>query len=441
MNHIRILGLLLLSMNLQVGAQEISLSNADLWNRVVEANTDLKMTEAAYQEAQGEYRQTNALFIPSITASHTEMRTTNPLMAFGSKLNQAILTPADFNPELLNDPDATTNFATKIEVNQPLINLDGFYQRRAAKFKMLAASLQRDRRREYLQLETRQVYMQLQLTHKGVSVIKKALKAAKENQNVAELNTALGYLQKSDLLAVNVRVLEIENQLQSAISQVLNASDYISYLMRETPGATYFPIDSLYAFPALETQGFKFNASRSDIQAMEYATLAHKNMLTADKMTFLPRLNAFGSYELYDNRLFKFGASGYTVGAQLSWNILEGSKRFGKTQSSQAAYDKAVLAHENYIASSRLELERAKRAYADAVGKMQSTRLALEQSQEALRIRSNRFREGLERTADLLSAETAFAQKELEFYQTVFEHNYTLAYLEFLVSNPTTQNP
>jgi hypothetical protein len=38
-----------------------------------------------------------------------------------SKLNQATITASDFNPEILNNPDRTTNFA-KIEVLQPIIN-------------------------------------------------------------------------------------------------------------------------------------------------------------------------------------------------------------------------------------------------------------------------------------------------------------------------------
>ncbi len=38
---------------------------------------------------------------------HTGISTTNPLMAFGSKLNQEILTQADFNPDLLNNPEQT----------------------------------------------------------------------------------------------------------------------------------------------------------------------------------------------------------------------------------------------------------------------------------------------------------------------------------------------
>ncbi len=59
-------------------------------------------------------------------------------MAFGSKLNQEILTQNDFNPALLNDPSQIENYATKFEIQQPLINVDGIYQRKAAKTKMQA---------------------------------------------------------------------------------------------------------------------------------------------------------------------------------------------------------------------------------------------------------------------------------------------------------------
>ena len=43
-------------------------------------------------------------------------------------------------------------------------------------------------------------------------------------------------------------------------------------------------------------------------------------------MTFLPTLNAFGSYQLYDKEIFQFGANGYLFGAELKWDILEGNK-------------------------------------------------------------------------------------------------------------------
>jgi outer membrane protein TolC len=149
-------------------------------------------------------------------------------------------------------------------------------------------------------------------------------------------------------------------------------------------------------------------------------------------MSFLPRLNAFGSYELYDDQIFQGDANGYIFGAQLTWDIFQGSKRFGKMQKSKAEFEKSKLEYTQYVSQSNLELNKAKRAFTDAENKLKLTSLALDQSEESLRIRTNRFKEGLEKTTDLLIAETQYAQKQLEYYQTIFEYNYAQAYLQFL---------
>ena len=84
------------------------------------------------------------------------------------------------------------------------------------------------------------------------------------------------------------------------------------------------------------------------------------------------------------------------------------------------------------MSQSQLELNKAKRMFLDAENRLNLTALALEQSKESLRIRTNRFTEGLEKTTDLLMAETQYAQKQLEYYQTVFEYNYAKTYVQFL---------
>lgn len=101
-------------------------------------------------------------------------------------------------------------------------------------------------------------------------------------------------------------------------------------------------------------------------------------------------------------------------------------------QKSKAQYEKSKLEYEQYKSKSQLELNKAKRMLQDAKNKVILTELAVKQSAEALRIRKNRFKEGLEKSTDLLNTETKYAQKQLEYYQTVYQYNFTKAYLEFL---------
>ncbi|MGI0106166.1 TolC family protein [Salinimicrobium sp. WS361] len=418
-----------------LSAQEsMSIGKEEVLERVQENNSQLKISQQEFLAARAQYRQTNAVFLPNISVSHTGMTTNNPLMAFGSKLNQEIVTQADFDPARLNDPDRIDNFATKVEVQQPLVNLDGFWERGAAKNKMQATELQGVRTGDHMKLETEKAYMQLQLAHKAVTVLEQALETAQANLRLAENNFKQGYLQRSDVLAVEVRVTEVNNQLQYARSNVENASDYLMFLMGDSIDVVLLPADSLSVQMNVMTSP-ALPGDRADIKAMELATDARKKMYTASKMSFLPRLNAFGSYELYDDEIFQGDANGYMAGVALTWDIFDGSKRIGKAQQSKAEFKQAELELEQHVQQSQLELNRATRALQDAENKLHLTQLALEQSKEALRIRNNRYEQGLEKTTDLLGAETQFSEKQLEYYQTVYEYNYAVAYLEFLTES------
>ena len=431
-NIIYLIALSFLILNNSLKAQElVPISKTEVLSRVSENNTSIKISEQEFNQARADYRQTNAVFLPNITASHTAMATTNPLMAFGSKLNQEILTSSDFNPALLNDPSQIENYATKLEIQQPLINLDGFYQRKAAKSKMDAMSLKTERTTDYLAFEVEKAYMQLQLAHKAVNVLEKALEAANANKKLADNSFKQGYLQRADVLNVEVRVTEVQNQLQTAKSNVQNASNYLSFLMNDNTYVVYLATDQL-TISGFKVEHDAVSENRSDIKAMQLASNAYEAMNKADNMALLPRLNAFGSYELYDDEIFQGDSNGYLFGAQLSWDIFQGSKRIGKSQKSKAEFEKSKLEYEQYVSQSNLELNKAKRMLIDAENKLNLTTLALNQSEESLRIRTNRFEEGLEKTSDLLIAETQYAQKQLEYYQTIFEYNYAQAYLQFL---------
>ena len=414
-------------------SQEIKLiSKQEVMDLVQENSATIKISKQDYNLAKADYRQTNAILLPNISISHTGIVTTNPLMAFGSKLNQEILTANDFDPSLLNNPKQIKNFATKIEIQQPIINVDGFFQRKAAKTKMEAVELQTIRTKDYLAFEVEKAYMQLQLAYKAVEVLEKALRAANSNKRLAENSFKQGYLQKADVLAVEVRVTEVQNQLQNAKSNVQNASNYLSFLMNDNDPVILQPSDSLTVSTLGSKNNGNISSERADIKAMQIASTARKNMHKADKMSFLPSINAFGSYELYDDNLFQTSANGYLIGAQLTWNVFEGSKRFGKIQKSKAEYERSKLQYDQYLSQSNLEFNKAKRMLIDAENKLKLTKLALQQSEESLRIRTNRFKQGLEKTSDLLMVETQYSQKQLEYYQTIFEYNYAQAYLNFL---------
>jgi outer membrane protein TolC len=427
-----LLGITVLSASLY-GQDTLLISKNQLLTQVAQKNLQVKIAENNYQSAKADYQQSNSLFLPNINVSHTGITTTNPLMAFGSKLNQAILTPADFNPTLLNNPERTQNFATLIEIQQPLINIDGIYGRQAAKSKMQAYQFQTERTKEYLALEVTKAYMQLQLAYKALKVFENASATGKANLKLVENYYKQGLLQKTDLLNVQVSVNEIENQWQYAKSNVQNASDYLAFLLNDdTKGKTYKPTEALETNIIIEPANAFVLANRKDIKAAEKSTEAYSKMVTLSKMSFLPRLNAFGNYQMYDKTIFGTSATGYLLGAQLSWNVFDGYKSIAKVSKAKADFEKASTEVDLYKKQSELELNKTNRQLKDAENKVFLSQLAFEQSQEVYRIRQNRFNQGLEKTTDLLQAETQLLQKELAHLQAIFEYNFTKQFQQFL---------
>ena len=414
------------------GQERKELSLTTFLSKVKSENLSLKKSVQEIEQFKADYVQSNALFLPNISASHTAMVTTNPLMAFGSKLNQGILTPNDFNPNLLNNPVATRNFATVIKIEQPIFNLDGLYQRKAAKNALDAKKLEANRKSDYILTEAKKAYMQLQLTYKGLEVFKNAKKLI--DQLYAQTNNFFteGLIQKSDVLSVEIRKVEIDNAITSAESQIINLSNFISFLMNEKEAFIYAPAENLELKTNENFNLVELPKNRSDLKAMALATTSRKHMMQSEKMSYLPRLNAFGTYELYDTQIFQGDANGYVLGAQLSWDIFKGSKRIGKIQKTKAQYEESKLALEEYQLQSQVEFTKTKQALVDAQRNVKLSKLTLEQSQEVLRIKSNRFKEGLEKTTDVLAIETKVIQKQFEYLQAIFNYNSINNYLEFL---------
>ena len=95
-------------------------------------NKTIRLAQLDESIAASNYKQTEAIFLPQLSFSYTAMTTNNPLNAFGFKLQQKSITQNDFNPDLLNNPSATGDFTTAVQLQQPLLNLDLLYKRKAA---------------------------------------------------------------------------------------------------------------------------------------------------------------------------------------------------------------------------------------------------------------------------------------------------------------------
>ncbi|MCG5644798.1 TolC family protein [Flavobacteriaceae bacterium LSUCC0859] len=418
-----------LAQDQQLQPQSISLH--DFTSAVLENNPNIKVAAAEALAALGDYNQTRAVLLPQVSLSHTAVATNNPLMAFGLGLNQARIEAADFNPLTLNNPAETKDFATVLSVQQPLINMDGFMNRKAAKSAYEATALKASRTKAYMTLSLTRAYMELQLSYKAVAVLEKALKTANAYHKIAEDRYEAGHLLRSDILAVSVAVGERKAQLEEAKSAVATASAQVAMLMNAPQNLRYLPSDSLALTP--DAPNFLFSPlKRADIKALDLVTNAMKFKYRAAQMQFLPTLNAFGSYELHDTTIFGTAAESYLFGAQLKWDLFKGGQKFASTKTAKANFYKAAQQAIQYKNESELVFNKAKSQLDIAEIQLETTAIAVRQLEEVVAIAKNRFETGLAKTSDVLESQAQLAQKSLSHAQAIFNYNYTKAYLKFL---------
>ena len=403
----------------------------DAVESAVKNSSNVKISELDKKLANANYHQTDAIFLPQVTVGYTALSTNNPLNAFGFLLQQESVTATDFDPAKLNFPGARQNYSTQVEAKMPVLNMDMIYARKAAKAQEAMYKYKTERTKEYIEFEVRKAYTQLQMSYQARNILQKSLEDVKQiHQSVTNFYNQ-GLVQKSDVLNAQVQINTIESALVKAESNIHNASDGLRLLMGIKNDSEVYITDSLSQNAGLY-QDRKLSTLRADITALNKSVDATNMIVKSSKMAFLPRINAFGSYSLNDSKAFKFRNDSYLVGVNLSWTIFSGNQNRSKMKSAQFQRDKMQEELNLHIEKERLELNKTKRDLNDSQIEINKQEASVEQADEALRILSNRHREGLASTTDLLMAQAQLSQQKLMLSQSIMSYNITEAYLNFL---------
>ena len=273
------------------------------------------------------------------------------------------------------------------------------------------------------------------MSYEAVVVLEEALQTTKAINKFTEDHSQQGLIQKSDVLNTQVYIATVEKDLAAAKSNIANASDFLSNLMGASFGNIYVPKKFNDKKNNDSISSNKLNESRADFVAMQKAIEASNLMIESSKKSYLPKLNAFGNYQLNDNKILGFGANSYLVGLQFSWDIFKGNKTKNEIETQTLERNKLYLNLSKQKEESQLELNKTYREYNDGLFAIKQQNLAVEQASEALRILTNRYQQGLVNTTDVLQATTQVSQQKFGLTQAILNTKITKAYIEFLTSN------
>ena len=419
----------------------LSLSLEDALERARTESFPVRRAATQREAAEARRRQSLGVFLPRVTARERGTATTDPVNAFGLTLKQERFTQQDFAVGALNEPDRVDHFASQIEVRQPLLNLDGIYERRAASSAARAATEKGQRTRAVVSFRVKKGYYGLLLAERRVGVIDSALSAARANREQARALFEQGLINRADRLAAEVRVSELESQRTEAMARRENAADQLRFLIGVEEDVRIAPTDSLVREPASvgRVSLRAVNQRRSDMRALRARADAAREQTRSRWLAFVPTLNAQGTAGWYDDTPFGTNGQSWTAGVSLSWSLFEGFQQIGRAQEAEAKQQRAQVALEQQALQNEVELSEARRDLESARTRITQARRAVEQAEESLRIRSDRYAEGLARTTDLLQAEATLAERRLAYLRALYQHNVAVYRLELLTEQSMTR--
>ncbi len=353
--------------------------------------------------------QAKSSFYPKVYISEAYQLTTNPMWAFGMKLNQGIIAQKDFDPARLNDPESIDNFNTMLWMTWPLFDSgQTWFGSQQAEMSHQAFAAGFDRTRQEIILQTVAAYTDLVFAGESVAVVDQALQTAKVHLRLIENRYNSGLTVKSDLLRARVHISELEQQQVEANSQYLIAQAALSAVMGEETICDVLPVTALVQkeIPAKELAEWidMALAGRPDLKQIKFYEQTARTEIKKSRSAHWPSVNLTGSYELNTGD-FEETANNYTVGANVTLNLFSGDGISARERESLYLHNEINANLRAMNQKIRLETREAYYKLQSAEKRIQASELAVDAAEEAMRIVGNRYDNGQVPIVSLLDAE------------------------------------
>ncbi|MBT8340381.1 MAG: TolC family protein [Desulfatitalea sp.] len=405
-----------------------SLDRATAIATALRFNPQVQAARSQVQALTARTTQANAGLLPQLDVSETFSNTNTPLGAFGTKLNQGTVTSQDFNPGMLNDPDAINNYRTALTLSWHLF--DGgntWIGRQQARMNESAGQLALTRTQQQTIAQTATAYAGCLLTRENREVVDQALKTAQAHLKVVEDRQRSGLAVKSDVLRAQVRIADLRQQLLQAESSQRVALAMLGAAMGKPDMVTEgmhltTRIDDAAPFTGNLASWLTRAQDRSDLKQLELLEQVALKQVDRAQTGHYPTLALQGNYEI-NTEDFSDTKDGYAVGAVLKVNVFSGQRISGQSAEARAALARISAMRDGLALGVRVDTQKAFYEAQSAWQSIEVARSAVAQAEEGLRIVANRYQNGLLPLVSLLDAQVALQEAQTRHFKALHDYN------------------
>lgn len=392
-------------------------------------NPDARLAEQRMAAAQAGLEQANAAFWPRLRFESSYSRTDNPMMVFGSILNQRA-----YNPSLnFNDVPDMDNLNVRGLVTVPLYaggrNKAGHD---AAKANREAAKQTSETVRNALGFEVVRGFQAVLKTRQFIRATDAAVNSFEKNLTVAKKRLDGGTLLKSDVLDIEVRLAQAREDRVRAH----NANTLAERALRNLLGIEAGEFAVADAAPMVSApEGADFSR-RPELAVASESERAAKAQVRGAKSGYQPRVSAFGSAD-YDNGWVTGGdGSSYTAGVMLQWDLWDGFSTRAKAREANANLESTREEQRKLRLALDLETAQARLDFKAANERLTVTEKAIEQAEESAKLTRGRFEQGLALSTQLIDSETALVAARVRRAEAESDQRIAIAALRKALALP-----
>jgi outer membrane protein len=390
-------------------------------------NPGLKAADAGVESAAAGVTKSNAGFLPKVTLSEIWSKTDNPLMVFGTKLNQEIVSMADFNPDVINNPEAASNYNTRLAVVQPVFNGGREYLGlKQAKLARDAAAQDRNRTRQETVISVIKAYYGVQLAQEYRRVAARSLETSTGNVKLAEARYKAGAVLQSDVLRARVQEAEVREMVTRSENGVKLAMANLSYAMGvpqqqdyEIEG-TLAPREQAGDLAAVSDEAL---ALRPDLASLDLNRRNAEANVQQARTDYVPSLNLMGQVDWNSTRFAGDDAKSWAVMAVLQWNLFDGLVTSSNVRQAAANAGRVRAMEEQMRSAVQLQVKQAYYNLEASRDRIAASASSVQEAEEGLRIVQKRYEVGMTTFVDVLGAESALIRARTNALQALYDNN------------------
>lgn len=362
-------------------------------------NPSARIAQHRLRAARAMVQQADSAVWPKLQLESSYLRTDNPMLVFGSILNQRAFSPTlDFN-----DVPEVDNLDVRGIVSVPLYTggLIGA-SRKAARAGTEAARADAEAVRQTLAFEVARTFHTVLKTHEFIRAAEAAVGAYEANLGIATNRFNAGTLLKAEVLDVQVRLAQSREDLVRA----RNAHELTKRVLINLLGVEMNDITLADAVVGPSAPIVDDPVVRPEVTAMEHRTRAAAARVRAASSGYLPRLGLFGSAQ-YDYGFETEGDGGsWSAGALVQWDVWDGRLTRGRVQEAKANLASAQEESRRLHQAITLEAEQARLQLNEARERLAVSAAAVSQAKESVQLTRARFEQGLALASQVIDAET-----------------------------------